>query len=1131
MTSLSAKSSNFSHLSAHDEQLVRLGLLAERYFAEDPNTCLLKLRQLTELLAQLIASQIGLFVSPEEKQVDLLRRLQGHGIVPREVGTLFAEVRKAGNAANHRLDGDHRTALTCMRLTWQLSLWFHRTFKDAAYKSGPFVPPSAPGDENAELQAELAQLRVELDQYRAAHNEATQQLDATRTQAQQTEEERTFWENMAAEAEAAKHELAKRLETMQVEAEAQPGPVIAEFVTAANTAASAIQINEADTRKLIDSQLAAAGWIVDSATLTYAKGTRPQKNKNLAIAEWPTETGPADYVLFVGFTPVAVVEAKRKNIDVSGALQQAKRYSRTFRASEETVLPEINWGEEGAYRVPFAFSSNGRPYLRQLATKSGVWFCDLRRPENLSHALDGWYTPEGLTALIKRDEVKAHEQLDNAPFNYGFNLRYYQQDAIRASEQAIEAGQREMLLAMATGTGKTKTCIALIYRLLKAQRFNRILFLVDRSALGEQAANAFKDTRMENLQTFADIFGIKELEEQTPDTDTSVHIATVQGMVQRVLFASDETNPPAVDQYDCIVVDECHRGYLLDRELSDTELTFRGYDDYISKYSRVLDYFDAVKIGLTATPALHTSKIFGPPIYTYSYREAVIDGFLVDYEPPIQITTELSANGIQWKVGENVKVYDTKRDQIELYKAPDEIKLDVEVFNRKVITENFNRVVCEYLAQELDPSSNRKTLIFCATDAHADLVVDLLKQAFVTKYGSVEDDAVIKITGAADKPLQLIRRYKNEKHPNVAVTVDLLTTGIDVPEICNLVFLRRVNSRILFDQMLGRATRLCEEIEKDAFRVFDAVQIFEALQHMTAMQPVVADPKISFTQLASELASVTDDEARALVRDQFLAKLQRKKRHLGEKGGRDFETRAGMTPDAFIQKLRAMPLVDVAAWFTQNPDLGEILDRKGDGPREPIFISEHPDQLKTVERGYGQAKKPEDYLNEFTAFIKSHSNTIPALMTVLTRPRELTRKQLRELVVELDKAGFTETGLSTAWREMTNQDIAARIVGYIRQAAIGDALVPYSERVDHALQKLLASRAWTTPQRDWLKKIAAQTKANTLVDREALDDVDLLFKTQGGGFNRLDKVFDGQLLQTLEAFNDAIWPQPSRPAA
>src|SRR5262245_24017988 len=345
---------------------------------------------------------------------------------------------------------------------------------------------------------------------------------------------------------------------------------------------------------------------------------------------------------------MAVVEAKRQNVDVSAALQQAKRYSRGFTPSPEIVLHAENWGPDGAYRIPFAFASNARPFLRQLATRSGIWFCDLRRPENLGHALDGWYTPEGLTALLKRDEGRAHAQLKREPFAYGFALRHYQQAAIQAAEAAIARGQRDMLLAMATGTGKTKTCIALIYRLLKAQRFRRVLFLVDRSALGEQAANAFKDTRMESLQTFADIFGIKELDEQQPDTDTAVHIATVQGMVQRALYPGEDEVPPAVDQYDCIVVDECHRGYLLDRELSDTELSFRSYDDYISKYRRVLDYFDAVKIGLTATPALHTTQIFGAPIFTYSYREAVIDGYLVDHEPPVQITTELSTSGIVW---------------------------------------------------------------------------------------------------------------------------------------------------------------------------------------------------------------------------------------------------------------------------------------------------------------------------------------------------------------------------------------------------------------------------------------------------------------------------------------------------
>jgi type I restriction enzyme R subunit len=406
------------------------------------------------------------------------------------------------------------------------------------------------------------------------------------------------------------------------------------------------------------------------------------------------------------------------------------------------------------------------------------------------------------------------------------------------------------------------------------------------------------------------------------------------------------------------------------------------------------------------------------------------------------------------------------------------------------------------------------------------MVVRLLKAAFKEAYDSVEDDAVMKITGTADKPLQLIRRYKNEHMPNVAVTVDLLTTGVDVPEICNIVFLRRVNSRILFDQMLGRATRLCDEIGKEAFRVFDAVRLFEALENMTAMRPVVVDPAISFTQLIRELTQVGTEEARNLIRDQLISKLRRKKRHLGETATRDFEVNAGMTPDAFIEQMKKMKPEEVAAWFTQHPDLGEILDRKGNGPSQPILISDHEDKLRDVTRGYGaSATKPEDYLAQFKKFIQTKSNDIPALLTVLTRPRELTRQQLRELHYELDKAGFSETNLATAWKQLTNQEIAARIIGYIRQAAMGDPLKPFHQRVDEALQTMLASQQWSTPQREWLKKLAAQTKANVIVDRVAIEK-DLVF-TESGGFKRLDKIFDGQLQQVLENFNDTVW----KPAA
>ena len=175
-------------------------------------------------------------------------------------------------------------------------------------------------------------------------------------------------------------------------------------------------------------------------------------------------------------------------------------------------------------------------------------------------------------------------------------------------------------------------------------------------------------------------------------------------------------------------------------------------------------------------------------------------------------------------------VFDRESNTITYVTTPDEISIDVEHFNKRVITENFNRVVCKELAKQIDVPSKEKNLIFCATDPHADLVVKILKEELAARYGEVDDDAVQKITASAHKPMEIIRKYKNEQLPQIAVTVDLLTTGIDVPAITNLVFIRRVSSRILYEQMLGRATRRCDDIGKEIFRIYDAVGIYAALQ-------------------------------------------------------------------------------------------------------------------------------------------------------------------------------------------------------------------------------------------------------------------------------------------------------------
>lgn len=1105
-------SPNFGFLQVHDPQLVRLGALAERYFTSDPNTCLIKLRQFGELLAQLTAANVGLYVSDDERQVDLLRRLRDKKVTTGKVYQLFDELRLGGNNATHAFSNDQRTALSNLKYARQLGIWFHRVFtNDRDFHPGPFVPPQDPAVETQTLKEELERLRTELQQSRTA-------VELAQIAAQQEEQKRISAEELAREAQAQAQSALNHLTSIQATAQSQPTQTIQATIEQAQQAEESIDLDERETRRLIDAQLRAALWEVDSEQLTYTNGTRPQKGRNLAIAEWPTQDGRADYALFVGLQVVAVVEAKRRSKDVSGAIDQAKRYSRGYQILGDETLPGGSpWGE---YKVPFVFATNGREFLQQLRTKSGIWFCDLRRPSNLRRPLPTWYTPQGLVDTHAQDVDQAHQLLSQESFEYNLKLRDYQIKAIQAVESRLAEDVRELLVAMATGTGKTKTCIALVYRLLKTKRFRRILFLVDRTALGEQTANAFKESRMENLQTFADIFDIKELGEAVPDRDTKVHISTVQGFVKRILYPSEGTPIPTADQYDCIVVDECHRGYLLDRELSDTELTFRDYNDYISKYRRVLDHFDAVKIGLTATPALHTTQIFKEPVYTYSYREAVIDGWLIDHEPPIRIRTKLSAEGMVWNQGEQMEFFDPKTGKLDLVHAPDEVKIEVEQFNKRVVTEEFNRVVCEVLAREIDPSLPGKTLIFCATDGHADIVVDQLKRALEQEYGSVDDDAVLKITGNADKPLQLIRRFRNEANPKIAVTVDLLTTGIDVPPICNLVFIRRVNSRILYEQMLGRATRKCDDIGKEVFRVFDAVSLYEALAPVSTMKPVAARPDISFSQLFEELSSVQDATAAGDIVDQLLAKLQRKRPQLSDDSQEAIKALAGMPVPDMVNHLRQTDPLQVKEWFQGRAAIAEILDIK-DGGTKPLLISRHADELLFVERGYGDAQKPEDYLDSFKAFLRDNLNAIPALVVVTQRPRDLTRAELKELKLLLDARGYSEKQLQVAWREMTNSDIAASIVGFIRQAALGDALVPYEQRVDRALAKILASQPWTTPQRKWLERIGKQLKVETIVDKEALDKGE--FKTQGGGFQRLNKTFNGQLSEILVQINDALW--------
>ena len=445
---------------------------------------------------------------------------------------------------------------------------------------------------------------------------------------------------------------------------------------------------------------------------------------------------------------------------------------------------------------------------------------------------------------------------------------------------------------MATGTGKTRTALGLIYRLLKTNKFKRILFVVDRTLLGEQAKETFDDVKLEQLLSLGGIYGVKGLNDKSTDKDERVHIATVQSLIKRILYPNDEaTDKLTVGEYDCIIVDEAHRGYILDRNMKEEEKDFFDEKDFESKYKAVIDYFDAVKIALTATPALHTQEIFGEPVYSYSCSQAVIDGYLVDVEPPYEIITKLSEEGIHYQKGAMVKVYDVEAQKVkEREVLADELDFDIEKFNKSVITESFNREVCSALVDYINPEGPEKTLIFTASDEHADMVVRILREEYQKQaMFDMNIEMIAKMTGYVKDVDHLVKKFKNEAYPTIGVTVDLLTTGVDVPRITNLVFLRKVKSRILYHQMLGRATRKCDEIDKTSYKVFDAARNYVDMKDFSDMNPVVNNPQIDMEKLLDSYSKDVPDESKKYFIEQVIARLQRKKKRIKDLGENKFE--------------------------------------------------------------------------------------------------------------------------------------------------------------------------------------------------------------------------------------------------
>lgn len=573
-------------------------------------------------------------------------------------------------------------------------------------------------------------------------------------------------------------------------------------------------------KKRIDQQLKSNGWQI----MPYAESVNLSLLTHHAIEELPTANGPADYALVVNGKLLAIVEAKKLEVGASNVLEQAKRYAK---GAPNTIG---NWSD---YHVPFLYSTNGEL----------IYKLDVRDSKNLSRQIYGFHTPQALNSLFHSNKNDAFQWLQEHPIETP-GLRDYQKKAILTYEEELETGKRFMMLAMATGTGKTFTTVNLVYRMLASGYAKRILFLVDRKSLAAQATTAFASFDTPRHIKFKDEYEIYSQRFKKEDFDgdgynpnvlpnsyltspddskTFLYICTIQRMAINLYgmagaFDDEETDEEATETlsipshaFDVIIADECHRGYT---------------SKETNVWRNVLNHFDAIKVGLTATPASHTVTYFGKPVFNYPLQQAIEEGHLVDYDA-VAIKSDVIMNGAFLKEGEQVGMIDTQTGREQIDQLEDERQFTSGEIEEKITAPDTNLKVINELKKYTDDFEKEygrfpKTLIFAANDisliSHADRIVNICKSVF-----NQGDDFVAKITGSptVDRPLKKIKEFRNRPNPKIVVTVDMLSTGVDIPALEFIVFLRPVKSRILWEQMLGRGTRKCNDINKTHFVIFD----------------------------------------------------------------------------------------------------------------------------------------------------------------------------------------------------------------------------------------------------------------------------------------------------------------------
>ena len=901
-------------------------------------------------------------------------------------------------------------------------------------------------------------------------------------------------------------------------------------------------------RDRIDERLRAAGWHVqDRNAIDLNAGL------GIAVREYQTDVGPADYVLFADRQPVGVVEAKP---DSWGA-----RLTTVEEQSAGYANAQLKW-VSNTEPLPFLYESTGQ------VTR----FTNARDPHPRSREVFAFHRPETFQAWMRAPRSFRSGIALLPPLNAA-GLRECQITAITNLEASLQADKPRALVQMATGSGKTFTAITQVYRLLKHAGARRVLFLVDTRNLGEQAEQEFRGfIPNDDNRTFTELYNVQRLASPHIAGDSQVVISTIQRMYatlsgDELAEGADDENPaertwrrkeplPVIynaalppEHFDVVIIDECHRSIY-------------------NLWRQVVEYFDAFLIGLTATPDNRTYGFLQKNVVSeYTHEEAVADKVNVGNEIYL-IDTEVTQGGGTIKAEQLVEKRQ-RQTRARRWEVQDErADYTATQLDRSVVNADQIRTVIRTFRDnwpQMFPGRGElpKTLIFAKTDSHADDIVQTVRQEF-----GKGNEFCRKITNAAKNPKSSLTAFRNSYDPRIAVTVDMIATGTDVRPLECLLFMRDVKSRSYFEQMKGRGTRVLKPDDlrkvtpsapaKTHYVIVDAVGVTKSMK--TASQPLDTKPSIPFKDLAMGL--MMGDRSEETV-SSLAGRLSRLDNQLGADDQAKIEQAAGKPLSAIVRDLfnaidadkvesdaidAGHPEPDEAAMQATREErikrvatvfTGPIIELMDTIRREKEQTIDHDnlDALLRAEWAGDVATNASRIAQDFEGYLSENRDEVEALSIYFTQPARRSSVTLAMVKAVLAKLAQDRPRLAplVVWRAYAHLDdykgqqpvneLTALVALIRRVCGLDETLTQHSDRVRRNFQTWILNRhagageKFTEEQMDWLRMIRDHLETSFTIER---DDLEMAPFDAHGGLGRMYALFGDGMDDVMGEMNEAL---------